>query len=522
LIHAHRAGIVGAGGQIIPEASVMSGRAIGKGGVVAALGLGMLLGPDAVADAGAAERPNVLLILSDDHSAAFLGCASDIGVKTPVLDRLAGEGIRFERAYVTTPQCVPSRASLMTGRSPVAIAMTRFSAPLPADVPALPDLLRASGYYTGVCGRTFHLDGSGNQDPATAALFEKHHLKTFADRVDYLRTGGRPQTLEQVEEFLGRVPEGKPFFLWANFSDPHRPLDADAIPEPHDPAALRLPAHFADTPLVREDLARYCDEVARLDGDVGTVLRLLRDRGEDRETIVIFMGDNGGALLRGKGTLHDLGVRVPLIVRWPGVVAPGQTGAELISGEDLAPTLLEAAGVAVPKAMTGRSFLKRLKGEPFAGREHVFTQRGAHGSGLPTGSAAFDLGRGVTSRTHRLIYNALWQIPYAPVDFAADPFWKDLAERNARGELSPEVAGRYFAAQRPMFELYDLETDPAELRNLAGKPEAAQVERALKAALQEWMILERDFVPLPIPGRPPGAQAKAQAKAKRAAAGARP
>jgi arylsulfatase A-like enzyme len=480
--------------------------------------------------AAAAERPNVLLILSDDHSGAFLGCASDIGVKTPILDRLAGEGIRFERAYVSTPQCVPSRASLMTGRSPVAIGMTRFSAPLPADVPALPDLLRASGYYTGVCGRSFHLDGSGNADPATAAVFEKYHLKTFADRTDYLRTGGRPQTLAQVEEFLGQVPEGKPFFLWANFSDPHRPLDANAVPEPHDPARLKLPAHFADTPLVREDLARYCDEIARLDGDVGTVLKLLESTGKARDTIIVFMGDNGGALLWGKGTLHDLGVRVPLIVRWPGVAKPGRTSADLISGEDLAPTLLEATGTPAPKAMTGRSFLKRLKGEPFEPRDYVFTQRSAHGSSLPTGSAAFDLGRGVTSRTHRLIYNATWQLPYQPVDFGNDPFWKDLQERNARGDLAPEVAARFFAPQRPMFELYDLQSDPAELRNLAGRPELAQVERQLKEALQEWMILERDYVPLPIPGRPPGAnaQGKAQAKAKRAAAkrdraaGARP
>ncbi len=468
----------------------------------------------------AAERPNILLLLSDDHSGAFLGSDSDVGVRTPVLDALAGEGIRFSRAYVTTPQCVPSRASLMTGRSPVAIQMTRFSAPLPAEVPALPDLLRASGYYTGVCGRSFHLDGSGNAPEITAEVLEKHHLRTFAQRTDYLRTGNRAQTLEQVAEFLGQVPEGKPFFLWANFSDPHRPYDHNAIPTPHDPAALKLPPQMIDTPLLREDLARYCDEINRLDGDIERVLKLLEEDGKANDTIVVFMGDNGGALLWGKGTLHDLGVRVPLIVRWPGIVKAGQTSADLISGEDLAPTLLEAAGAAVPKAVTGQSFLKRLKGESFSARDYVFSQRGAHGSGLPTNSAAFDLGRSVTSTTHRLIYNALWQLPYSPVDFAGDAFWKDLVSRNASGALSAEESNRFFAAQRPMFELYDLRADPHELNNLAGKPEHAEVERTLKRALQEWMILERDFLPLPIP---PGPRGKALGKAApKRASGAKP
>src|SRR5205823_13621500 len=133
------------------------------------------------------------------------------------------------------------------------------------------------------------------------------------------------------------------------------------------------------------------------------VLAVLEELGLTETTIVLFMGDNGAALLRGKGTLYDLGLHVPLIVRWPGRVRPGSSSAELISGEDLAPTLLEAAAVAVPREMTGRSFLKLLRGEPFQGRKYVFAERGAHGSGLPKNSAAFDLGRCVISRDHKLI-----------------------------------------------------------------------------------------------------------------------
>jgi len=450
--------------------------------------------------AAAAKPPNIVLILSDDHSAEFLGCYGNEHVKTPNLDRFAAEGVRCDRAYVTSPQCVPSRASLMTGQSPVRIQMTRFSAALPLDVRTFPESLRAGGYHTGLCGRTFHLDGS-RLPPESQRVFEKYELKTFPRRMDYVRSGGRRLVPAQVREFLDGVPAGKPFFLQVGFDDPHRPFNA---PKVHDPQTLTLPPHFPDTPGVRRDLAAHYDEIARLDADVGDLLKTFETRGLTKDTLFVFMGDNGGALLHGKGTLYELGIRVPLLLRWAGVVRPGSTTDALISGEDIATTLLEAAGIPAPKEMQGRSFLPLLRGQPSDKRRYVFAERGAHGSGLPDGSAAFDLGRCVVSPTHKLIYNALWQIPYEPVDFGGNPFWKDLKDRNARGELPPEVAKRYFAPQRKMFELYDLAADPYERRDISGQAQHAETERALKAALQEWMILNRDYVPLPVPPPPQG------------------
>jgi N-sulfoglucosamine sulfohydrolase len=452
----------------------------------------------------AADRPNVLVVLSDDHSVPHVGCYGNKDIKTPNLDRFAAEGLRFDRAYVACPQCVPSRAAIMTGRSPVAIQMTRFSAPLPAEIPVFPELLRASGYYAGVAGRTYHLDGS-RLPPESQAVFDRYGLVTFPKRLDYVKTGGRPQMLAQFREFLDRVPSGRPFVLQLCSNDPHRPLDENAIPQPHDPAKLTLPPWYPDTKLVRADFARYYDEIARFDADFGQIMAELAKRGLAANTIVLFMGDNGASQFRGKGTLYEFGVHVPLLVRWPGVVKPGRATAELVSGEDLAPTFLEAAGVAAPKEMTGRSLLKLLRGEPFEGRKYVFAERGAHGGGLPTNSANFDLGRCVITKTHKLIYNALWQIPYWPVDFAGDAFWKELQQMHKDGKLSAELDRLYFSPTRPMFELFDLVADPAELANLAGKPAAAEVEKELKAALQEWMILQHDFLPLPVP--PPPARA---------------
>jgi arylsulfatase A-like enzyme len=394
---------------------------------------------------------------------------------------------------------------MMTGRSPVAVGMTRFSAPLPAEVKIYPELLRAAGYFAGVAGRTYHLDGS-RLPPESEKVFDEHALRTFPKRLDFVKTGGRAQMIAQLREFLDKVPAGKPFFLQLCSNDPHRPLDADAIPRPHDGTKLTLPPWYPDTPLVRADFARYYDEIARFDNDFGEALAELQKRGLAENTLVVFMGDNGASQFRGKGTLYEYGVHVPLLARWPGKIKAGGAADALVSGEDLAPTFLEAAGVTAPADMTGRSFLKLIRGEPFAGRQSVFSERGAHGSGLPNNSAAFDLGRCVITRTHKLIYNALWQIPYWPVDFARDVMWKDLVQQHQAGKLDPQSDKLYFSPTRPIFELYDLQHDPNEFTNLAGKPEAAAVERELKAALQEWMILQHDYLPLPVPP-PPQAQA---------------
>ena len=453
---------------------------------------------------GAADGapPNVLVVLSDDHAVPHLGCYGNADVKTPAFDAFAATAVRFDRAYVTCPQCVPSRASLMTGRSPVALGMTRFSAPLPADAVTWPELLRKKGYFAGVAGRTYHLDGAANAE--TDPVLRKHKLRTFPDRLDFVKTAGPGgKCVEQFREFLDAVPKGRPFALQLCFSDPHRPYDA---PKVHDPNKLTLPKHYPDTEKVRADFAAYYDELARLDGDFKLVLAELDRRKLADNTVVLFQGDNGAAQWRGKGTLYEFGIRVPLLVRWPGVTKGGTSSGELVSGEDIAPTLLEACGEKPPKEMTGRSFLPLLKGEKFEGRRHVFAERGAHGQGLPGNSAAFDLGRVVVGKTHKLVYNATFHLPYHGVDFGNSEMFKEVRELAQAKKLPEPLNALYDGRPRAMIEVFDLANDPSEFVNLAGKPEAAAAERELRAALVEWMILERDFLPLPVAN--PNAKAK--------------
>ncbi len=467
--------------------------------------VGMLLtGFSATVSAGA-ERPNILVFLSDDHSAPHLGCYGNPDLHTPNLDRFAAQGMRFDRAYVTASQCVPSRASIMTGRSPVRIGMTRFSAPLPMDVTTFPELLRKAGYFTGVAGRTYHLDGA-RTSPSIGQVFDNYSLQTFGRRLDFVKqvsgeTGPEHnnKVIEQLREFL-TAAGSRPFFLQLCTSDPHRSFDGKGIPSPRDPAQIKLPAWFPDTPEVRKDFADYYDEISRMDETFGRAMAELSQRGLSSNTFVCFMGDNGASQLRGKGTLYEFGIHVPLVVRWPGVVKPGGSSAELISGEDIGPTALHAAGVPVPGEWTGKSFLPLLRGEPFTGREMIFAERGAHGSGLPGNTSAFDLGRVVVTRTHKLIYNALFQQPYAPVDFQGGPAWKSTVKAAEQGKVPAALVPLYTGMERPLFEVYDLTNDPNELDNLAGKKQASEVEAKLKAAMQEWMILERDYLPLPLGG----------------------
>ncbi|MBI4892367.1 MAG: sulfatase [Acidobacteria bacterium] len=443
--------------------------------------------------------PNLLLILSDDHSAPYLGCYGASYIQSPHLDRFAAQGMRCDRAFTAAPQCVPSRTSLLTGRSPVAARMGRFSSPLPADVVTAPELLRSRGYYTGVCGRYFHLNGVIKAQPHTQSVYDKYGLQTWDKRIDFLDVSPQQTTAARFDQFLDKAPQGKPWFFWINYSDPHHVWDRSAGTV--DPAKITLPAHLPDLPGVRSDLARYCGEVERMDGFFSQAMDVLHRRGLDDNTLVLFMGDNGMAFPHGKGSLYDPGMNVPLIARWPGHIKPGAATSALISGEDITPTFLEAAGVAPAKEMTGRSFLSLLTGSPsYQPRQHIFGARIPHGNSpfTPTTRAStFDLSRCIRSDRWKLIYNCTPQMEYWPVDSGNDPSWQEMLAAHRAGTLKPEIEKTYFQRPRPVLELYDLSIDPSELNNLAGRPETADVQNQLLLALQEKMIIDFDYLPPP-------------------------
>jgi len=447
------------------------------------------------------QRPNVLFILSDDHSVPFLACYNYPDLNTPNLDKLAEEGAIFNHAYTTAPQCVLSRASLISGRNVVDAQMIRFSAPLDKNIVTFPELLRNKGYYTGVCGRSYHLDGSGRKPQETIDAFEEFDMVTFHKRMDYVSKGIGDQVLVQVKEFLNQVPKNKPFFLWTNYSDPHRIFDAhDYEPNPDE---ISVPEDMPDTQLMREDLAAHLGEINRLDNRIGQVITELKERNLYENTLIIFMGDNGAALLRGKGTLYKRGLHVPLVARYPKLIKPGTVSDILISGSDIGPTILDVASIAPDEKMTGKSFKHAMKGDETENHEFLFGVRGPHGSSLPGSSSAFDLSRTVFNKEYWFIYNPMFHLPYNPVDFGGRAMWKELVQLNAEGKLDEKFSTTsLFTEKRPMFEFYDMNNDPYQFINLSGNPEWKETEHKYKSALHRWMILYRDPVPLPIPPPP--------------------
>lgn len=459
-------------------------------------------------------KPNILFVLSDDHSYPFVGCyGQQPALKTPNLDRLAAEGIKFRRMFTSAPQCVPSRATIMTGRSPVACRITRFSSPLPRDEVTFPEILRKEGgYFVGVLGRSYHLDGSGRGPDVSDAVFEERHLKTFPERFDYVDSSSQAAVPSRMKEFFDKRPKDRPYFLWVNFNDPHHPWDTGE--HRPDPKEVRVPGYLPDLPGVRDDLSRYMGEVEHADADFQKVLDLVKERAGLENTLIFFMGDNGLAFPSGKGTLHDPGLNVPLFAWWPGVVKAGGDSSALLSGEDIAPTCLEAAGLQVPERISGVSFLPLLRGAAFpAERKYVFGERGPHGGATfdeRTKSNAVDYSRCVRSGRYKLIYNVTPSLEYAPVDSAGDPSWQEMARAHESKGLATEFEALYFTSPRPVYELYDLESDPNELNNLYGSQGLEAVTRELKEALQRKMILDFDYLPLPIGSTPKKGAAKAQ------------
>ena len=456
------------------------------------------------ASAGEQSPPNVLLILSDDHSVPHLGCYGSENCQrfniTPHLDAFAAESVRFTRAYTTAPQCAPSRISIFDGRSPVKLGVTRFAQPARADVQFFTDVLRQHGYWVGLDGRHQHLDGRASEAEHIDQVLESEGMRNLAARFDHFvrRASTKGKNLAQVGQtvagILDRVPEGKPFFLYFGFNQPHRGFGDDH--EGIDPSQLKLPADWPDLPEVRLDYAQYLAEVRDLDQGVGQIFDVLKQRKLEENTLVIFMGDNGESLLRGKGTLYDRGTHVPLLVRWPRFDKAGSTSHALVSGVDLSATILAAAGLESPPEMDGISFLPALAGEDKPGRQVVFAERGWHWG--PIGRTdGLDLSRSITTERYRFIYNALPDRSYTPVDMPTSEAWQAIQTAHQKGVLSPLHTRLYFQNPRPIVELYDLKHDPLEVNNLAGDESLRNVERELLIQLEQWMIREHDYLPLP-------------------------
>lgn len=439
--------------------------------------------------ATAAPQPNVLLIVADDLGRADLGCYGGKWVRTPNLDALARDGVRFANAFATVASCSPSRAVLLSGlythtNGQYGLAHAEHHQATFGHVRTLPKLLNDAGYRTGVVGK-LHVG-----PPAV------YPFTTDMTRVD----ARSPVAMaERVGTFLAGVPGGadkaKPFFLLVGFTDPHRHgSDFVAFNEkyraepgadpPYDPANVKVPSHLPDRPEVRAELAGYAECVSRLDRGVGLVMQALRDAGHADDTLVIFLSDNGIPFPGAKTTLYDPGVHLPLIVVSPGAERRGVVNNAMVGWIDIAPTVLDWAGAKNRPALPGRSLLPILGQENPAGWDVVY------GSHIFHEITMYYPVRTIRTRRHKLILNLAHQLPFPfASDLHGSAMWQGVLTR--KDEMFGRRAVNAFL-HRPREELYDLQADPDEVANVIDDPAFKEVRDDLRARLRKWQQDTKD------------------------------
>jgi len=440
------------------------------------------LGAFLAAGASAAERRNILLITADDLNCDSVGVfGSKVKGSTPNIDRLAAEGMRFERAHVTIAVCQPCRNVWMTGRYPHRSGGEGFHTLQKPNVPILPAVLRDAGYLVGLLGKDPH------SSPYAAFQWDTPKVQ--------LANGRSPRLYAQhAKGFFERAKQdGKPFFLMANSHDPHRPFYGNDKykygtpngPEPPSrvfgPDEIVVPGFLPDITEVRLEIAEYFSSVRRCDDTVGAVLAALDESGAADNTVVLFLSDHGMALPFAKTNVYYHSTRTPWIVRWPGTVKPDSVDdRHFISGIDMMPTLLDVASVDSPDGMDGFSFKPLLLGQRQDGREMVFTQ--------------FHQTAGRNRYPMRAVEDARFRYIYNPWSDGRRVFrnesqsGRSMRAMVAAGKDDQDIAARcqLFLSRVPE-EFYDLQNDPDALNNLIDDPRCqAEIER-LRQALAEWM-----------------------------------
>ena len=433
--------------------------------------------------------PNLVLIIADDMNWDDCGVYGHPSIRTPHIDQLAAEGIRFEHAYLTTNSCSPSRSSILTGRYPHNTGAEQLHWPLPAGIQTFAAELRGAGYYTAAAGK-WHLGDAVRDhfDRIYEASTAGFVLPSGKEGEPGKMIAAQPSGCEDWEKALQERPDDQPFFLWLAALDPHREYTEGALDPPHRREDVIVPPHLPDTPEVREDLRLYYDEIGRLDTYVGKVLQALEDQGVSDNTLVLFISDNGRPFPRDKTTLYDGGIRTPWIVRWPAQVPAGRTSSALVSAVDIAPTFLELAG-ADPDSLPleGRSFLPALQQPGAAHREFAFAEDHWHDYE--------DHARSVMTTRFKLIRNDYVDLASTPsADAGRGLSWQKMLELEKRQELPPQQR-TCFVAPRPHWEFYDLQRDPGELMNQYQNPAYQPAIRELQTALDEWSVETGDYIP---------------------------
>ncbi len=440
------------------------------------------------------SRPNILLALADDLSWLHTEAMGDRVVRTPNFDRLAREGVLFTQAFTACPSCTPSRSAILTGREiwqleEGGLLHSTFN---PRYVPYTHQL-EAAGYHTGYTGKGWApgtWDAGGLKRNPTGQEFNKRTLAAAPhdglSKNDYAAN---------FEDFLAARPPGAPFCFWFGSFEPHRDYqDGSGVRSGKTLAQAPVPPFLPASDVVRGDILDYCAEVDYFDQQLGRLIAVLEKSGELDDTLIVATSDNGMPFPRAKANLYDWGVRMPLAIRWPGRVRGLRVVDDLVGHIDLAPTFLEAAGLPISPQITGRSLMPILTGTAHAAREAIYTGMERHTWCRPEG-ATYPM-RAI--RTHDFLYIRNFapdRWPGGNPDFVSSnrTFFGDVdagptkkfMEQHATGEFADLFQMAF--GKRPEEELYDLATDPAQMRNVAADPAYSASRDKLRSSLEAYL-----------------------------------
>ena len=415
----------------------------------------------------AADRPNFIVFITDDISQEDIGCYGNEAAKTPNLDQMAAQGLRFTNAYLTCSSCSPSRCSLITGRYPHNTGACELHTELPEGHFLFPKALKDAGYHTALSG--------------------KHHMgKNVNHAFDKISKGKGPGKEEDWVTLLQERPKDKPFLFWFASSDAHRGWTINDDAPQLDPNAISVPPYLVDSPTTRKDLADYHHEVSRSDTYAGKLREELEAQGIIGDTYLIYLADNGRPFPRCKTRLYDSGVKSPLIVFCPGRVKPAVCESLVSVNIDLGATILDLADVDQSPRMQGVSLTPLFDDASSTVRDFVFSEHNWHVMQANE--------RMVRHGKYLFVQNHYPQLQSMCVESApAFPAGRDLWDAHAAGTLTKDQQD-IFLIPRPDQELYDVVADPHQLKNLADVKSHQSRVAMLSQLLDDWTEQTKDSI----------------------------
>lgn len=419
-------------------------------------------------------KPNIVVIMADDLDSRQLSAYGGQNINTKHIDELAAGGLKFNQMIASEAMCIPTRASLFTGLYPARSGAYQNHKPVNPGLKSVVHYLGDLGYRVALTGKD-HMTKPRNIFPFEIVPGFEPNCVAATDEYD----------LDSIKTFIEGSED--PFCLFVMSINPHAPWTV-GDPTEFNADSLILPPHWVDTRLTRTQFTKYLAEVRRLDDQVGDVVKLLNETGQDQNTIVIFLGEQGPQFPGGKWTLYDNGQRSSMIIKWPGIVTPNTETDAIVQFEDITPTLVKIAGGRDLPDLDGKSFLSVVKGRSETHRDFAY---GIHNN-IPEGPA-YPI-RSIRDGNYKLIMNLTPDKDYH-IKYMMNPENKKHAFTTWLHKAESDDEAKFLTnriIKKPLIEFYDLKNDPYELENLADKKEYQANIRQMRSKLEKWMKQQGD------------------------------